>query len=258
MPALEPPDMAEPAPAMMPLDLAPARAMFAVELIDPILAAPVSEGLRVTAEGFRPPALTPSGRFAWLDRGPPTHRRIKLVVEPTNGMFARIETMLDVPASHPDVPASDLLFRLQLDPTGLYEPPVGMSAVGGMLIEGDGSIAAVPGVSIRIRFPYAEGMEVFTVTDAGRTDARGGFIAMVRGLDRVTPDPDPESRRGFPARLRLERDGEVRATDLLSLRLGRLTRLAAPLEWADQRRLDPDEDDDEDEFVQLPTQAFGR
>jgi hypothetical protein len=239
---------------MVRLDLAPQRAMFGVEFVDPIRAAAVTEGLRVAAEGLRPPTVTPSGRFIWLDRGPPAERRIRLRAHSVRHLFAPIETLLDVPAHYPGTAAASLLFRLNLIPTGLYEPPVGMSAVGGMLVEGDGSREPVAGASIQIRFAYAEGMEIFTVEDAGRTDPRGGFIAVLRGLDDVTPDPDPKSPRFFQAELRLTRDGEVRVSEPLSLRLGRLIRIPAPLEWAALHRPDPDED----EFLQQPIHDFGR
>lgn len=230
------------APDMIRFALAPQRAMFALELIDPIRGGPVGTGLRVAAAGLAPPALTPSNRFVWLDRGPPEERRIRIEAVSVDGRFAPFEDMLRVPAHEEGVKAAALLFRRRLRPTGLYEPPTGMIAVGGMLVEDDGSPAvAVAGARIRIQFRYAEDLETFSGCTAV-SDPKGRFIAVVRRLGDVRPDPDRQFPGTFRAWLRLKRGGEVRVSPLFSLRLGRLTRMAAPLKWAELGRREIDED----------------
>ena len=223
-------------PYMMPLKLAPQRAMFALEFRDPIRGELVADGLRVTAEGLGPPTVTPSNRFVWVDRDLPADRRIRIEVVSTNRRFARVEMPVDMPAEGLAVP---------LTPTGLYEPPAGMVAVGGMLVEGAGSRTAIEGASIRIHFRYAEGMERFTGPYRAVTDHKGGFMAVIGPLGDVRPDPDRDNPGTFKAWLLLQRGDEVRVS-ALSLRPGRLVRIAAPLEWAALRRSDIEED----EFVE--------
>lgn len=219
------------APDMIPLELAPQRAMFALEFRDPIRDVLVAAKLRVAAEGLGRPIVTPSNRFAWLDRDPPADRRIEVEMESTDEMFVSERKVIDVPAHRGAVQAKDLIFPWQLRPTGLYEPPQGMVAVGGMLVESRESRAAVEGVGIRIHFHHAEGM-TFTGPYRAVTDGKGRFIAVIGRQGDVRPDIDPYSPGTFKmAWLTLERGDEVRVSPL-SLRSGRLLRIPAPLEWA--------------------------
>jgi hypothetical protein len=220
------------APDRMKLDLAPQRAMFALEFRDPIRGGLVADRLRVAADGLRPPTVTPSNRFVWLDRGPPADRRIRVEAVSTDGRFAPFEEMIHVPAHVDGVPAAALIVRRRLRPTGLYEPPPGTIGVAGMLVEGGGSRAPVTDARIRINFRYAEGMETFAGGYTAFSDRKGGFAAVVRCLGDVRPDPDPRFPGTFQAWLRLKRGSEVRVSERLSLRLGRLIRLPALLEWA--------------------------
>lgn len=228
-------------PEMTKLELAPQRAMFAMEFIDPIRGGLVAEGLQVTAEGLRAPTVTPSNRFVWLDRSPlveppaepPTDRQIRVEAISARGMFAPFEEVIRVPAHRAGMRADQLMFRRRLRPTGLYDPPAGVTGVGGMLVEDEVSKTPVPGVRIRILFSYAEGLELFTGGYTAFSDEKGRFIAAVRGLGDVRPDPDPAAPGTFLAWLRLKRGGEVRAFGPLSLRPGRLTRPEALLNWTE-------------------------
>ncbi|HEX8241796.1 MAG TPA: hypothetical protein VF574_18825 [Allosphingosinicella sp.] len=227
-------------PEMSRLELAPQRAMFAMEFLDPIRGALVAEGLRVTAEGLRAPTVTPSNRFVWLDRSPPADpsavppadRRVRVEAVCARGMFAPFDEMIRVPAYRVGIGADQLRFRRRLRPTGLYDPPAGVTGVGGMLVEDKDSRTPVVGARIRILFLYAEGMELFTGGYTAFTDRRGGFIAALRRIGDVRPDPDPAAPGTFLAWLRLKRGAQVRAFGPLSLRPGRLTRLEALLDWA--------------------------
>jgi hypothetical protein len=235
--------MASIAPGMERLDLAPQRATFAVEFVDPIGGGLVTRGLRVTADGLAPPTVTPSNRFVWVDRDPPVDRRIRLEAVSVDQMFAPFAEVIDVPAHIPGRPIRSLIFRRRLRPTGLYEPPQGMTGVAGMLFEGDGSNEPVADVRVRIHFRHAEGLETATGRYTGFTDSKGRFTAVVRRLGDVRPDPDPDVPGTFNAWLTLRRGEEVRVFETLSLRLGRLTRIMAPLKWARLARPDIDEDE---------------
>lgn len=224
--------MASIAPGMQRLELAPQRATFAVEFVDPIGGGLVTKGLRVTADGLAPPTVTPSNRFVWVDRDRPANRRIRLDAVSVDQMFEPFGEVIDVPAHIPERPIRSLIFRRRLRPTGLYEPPQGMTAVAGMLFEGDGSIAPVADARVRIHFRHAEGLETATGRYTAFTDSRGRFTAVIRRLGDVRPDPDPAVPGAFDAWLTLRRGGDVRILAPLSLRLGRLVRMTAPLEWA--------------------------
>lgn len=228
-------------PEMTILKLAPQRAMFAMEFVDPIRGGLVADGLQVTAEGLRAPTVTPSNRFVWLDRSPlvdpppdpPVVRRIRVEAVSGREMFAPFAEVIRVPAHRPGMRADQLTFRRRLRPTGLYDPPAGVTGVGGMLVEDEVSKTPVAGARIRILFLYAEGMELFTGGYTAFTDPKGAFIAAVRGLGDVRPDPDPAAPGTFLAWLRVKRGAEVRAFGPRSLRPGRLTRLEALLSWAE-------------------------
>ena len=220
-------------PETMKLHFVPQRAMFALEFRDPIRGGPVAKGLRVSADGLRPPALTPSNRFVWFDRDPPEERWIRVKADSTDGMFAPFEETIRVPAHVAGTTAAALTFRRRLRPTGLYEPPPGSIAVGGMLVEDAGPPKPVPGVRIRIQFRYAEGEETFRGGYTAFTDSRGGVTAVVGRLGDIRPDPDGKQPGAFEAWLWLKRGSEVRVSEPMTLRLGRLTRLPALLKWAE-------------------------
>lgn len=230
------------APAITKLDLAPQRATFALEFVDPIRGEIVAQGLRVSAEGMRPATLTPSNRFAWLDRDPPADRRIRVQAVSTNGMFAPFDEEIEVPANRPDVAVSRLIFRRTLRPTRLYRPPDGMTAVAGTVIDGDGSAEPATDVAVRIHFRYAEELETFSGEPA-YADGEGGFVAVVSKLGDIRPDADPRHPGFFTAWLSLERRGETRVGLPLSLRHGRLTRIGVPLEWAALRPADAEDEE---------------
>jgi hypothetical protein len=117
-----------------------------------------------------------------------------------------------------------------------------MTAVSGMLVEGHGSGRPVEGAKIRIRFRYAEGLETFTSDPPAVTDGQGGFVAVVHdgrpgaAQNDVAPDQDRGRPGWFAAELEIERAGVARSAQPPPLRLGRLTRIERPLEWAALRR----------------------
>jgi hypothetical protein len=137
-----------------------------------------------------------------------------------------------VPAHRPGVPARALIFRRRLVPTRLYDPPPGMIAVGGMLVEDDGPPVPVAGVKVRIHFRHAERLALFRGGYTAFTDDKGGFTAVVRRLRDVRPDPAAGPPGTFEAWLSLRRGDDERVSEKLPLRLGRMSRIAKPLRWA--------------------------
>jgi len=102
----------------------------------------------------------PSGRYVWLGRNPPTVRSIKVKAVSMRGEFAPFEEVLRVPAHLPNVPAAALLFRRVLMATGLLEPPPGLTAMGGQLVDGAARTAKA-GVRVEVQlreFPTGPGL----------------------------------------------------------------------------------------------------
>jgi hypothetical protein len=217
------------------LDRVHRRVMFALELVDPGTGRLVSDGLRVTAAGLSPPQVTLSGRFVWRDIDPPAARRIKLTVESVRRIFQPLAFEVDVPEHRPNVPSGDLVQSKTLQATGLYEPPPGLLAVAGMLVDDVVARQPLPGVEVRVQLHADSG--IFATAYKAITDARGGFVAAVPDLGSAAllapPCPAPEG--GIVGWLTFTNaQAVVRHSPLLAgLRKGRLLRAGAPFAWAD-------------------------
>jgi hypothetical protein len=126
-----------------------------------------------------------------------------------------------------------------LRPTGLYEPPEGMTGVAGWLVE-DRNKVAVPGAEISLAFRHA-GNQIFVSGYKAVSDAEGRFVAVANDLGDVVPDPAPPgSDAGILAWLVAARpQSPSRFSGFLPLRSGRLARIAAPLQWKDLKATPP-------------------
>ena len=128
-----------------------------------------------------------------------------------------------------------------LRPTGLYEPPEGLTGVAGWLVE-DEAMAPVPGAEVAIAFRHA-GNQDFVSTYKAVTDAGGGFVAVANDLGDVT------ARSGaaqigrptyWPGWSSPGRRRPPRFTGFLPLRAGRLTRGSRRrLLWKDSQTMSP-------------------
>jgi hypothetical protein len=213
------------------------RVMLAVEFVDPIRGSVVGDGLRVKADGLGAPLRPPSGRFVWLDRDPPAARSIKVMAEATQGEFAPFSETFAVPAHFPGVRADKLLFRRPLVATGLLDPPAGLTAAGGQLLE-EPSKTPLPAVriSVQLRQP-ATGPDLndgTTSTSAyvATTDPRGGFVAVITDLGSIVPERQADGTATLWLRL-TRPGGGVRFSHLLPVRIGQFLRLPEPLVWRD-------------------------
>jgi hypothetical protein len=226
--------MAGAPPDMMILDRVGRRVMFALELVDPITGRLVTEGLRVTAVGLGPPLVAASGRFVWRDVDPPAARRIELSVASVRGVFQPVDFKIEVPEHRRNIPAGDLVRRQALVPTGLYDPPPGLLAAAGMLIDDAELRNPLAGVTAHVQLHAAPG--VFTTAYKSVTDARGGFVAAAPdlGSQALLAPPPPAPEGGIRGWLTFKNaQGEERHSGLLDgLRQGRLLRAAAPFAWA--------------------------
>lgn len=202
--------------------------MFAVEFVDPVTDLPIRTGLKVWAEGLGQPIRTLSGRYAWNDIKPAAAAARTFVVHAisVDGSYAEFKGNITVPARGPGVTAAHLLKRVTLAATGLYPPPVGATAFAGELVTAGPPISGLKDVTVEF-FCTCEGTPFLSVYSS-LTDARGGFVAVLRGLDGRIPD----LKDGVPAGyLRLTRGGASRFTTFLPLQPGRLVYAAALFGW---------------------------
>jgi len=215
------------------------RVMFAMDFRDPVTRLPIVEDLVVAAEGLGPPVRAPSGLFVWFDLDPPAQREVKVTATSTRGRFAAFEEVITAPEHVPDIAASSLCMPRTLRPTGLYEPPEGLTGVAGWLVEDD-DMAPVADAEVSIAFRHA-GNQDFTSGYKAVTDAGGGFVAVANDLGDVRPDPaPPRSDADILGWLAVTRSAPpARFTGFLPLRAGRLTRIAAPLRWKDLQTMSP-------------------
>jgi hypothetical protein len=209
------------------------RAMFVLELVDPVTSTPVGAMMEAKAEGLRAPSVTRAGQFVWLDIDPPADRSVKVSATARHKQFAPFEAVFPISKRTPDTLPT--LIRRGLQPTGLYQPPAGRLAAAGMLIKED-----------KARDPIAGAQIVLVLTDdkfgtelrsrlVAITDERGGFVTVAAGFDGHTPKPAPRpapdgSVIGW---LEITWQSATRKTTDITLRQGQLNYLAKPLVWAD-------------------------
>jgi hypothetical protein len=215
------------------------RVMFAMDFRDPVTRLPVTGDLNVAAEGLGAPVRALSGLFVWFDMDPPARRDIKVTAVSASGRFADYEEVITAPEHVPNIPASSLCMPRALRPTGLYEPPEGMTGVAGWLVEDEG-LAPVADAEVSIAFRHA-GNQDFVSSYKAVTDAGGGFVAVANDLGDVAPDPaPPKSDADVLGWLVVTRSAPPSCfTGFLPLRAGRLARIAAPLRWKDLQTMSP-------------------
>ena len=209
------------------------RMMFALELIDPGRGLPAGREMSVRAEGFGPPGMTRAGQFVWTDPDPPADRDVKVKATPVRGWFQPYEATIHVPKRTIGVPA--VVKTVQLEPTGLYEPPAGRLAAAGMLIDDPDPAERNPleGVSVVLQQLARDDNSILQSELLARTDHRGGFVAMASDFGALAPRPSPPPAAvgGLVGWLALTMGGATRYSGVLPLRQGRLLRIADPLAW---------------------------
>lgn len=217
--------------APVPVSARDRRVMFAMDFRDPVTGRSVTD-LEVAADGLAPPIRPPSGLFVWLDSNPPAERDIKVTAKSPMKRFADFEEVIAVPAHVPNTAASSLRFSRQLSPTGLYDPPEGLTAVAGWLAEDAATKAPLSGARVSLAFRHA-GTQTFISAYEAVTAANGSFVAVANDLGDVRPDPAPANGGGgLLGWLAVTRSGQTRFSGFQPLRAGRLERFAEPFLWA--------------------------
>jgi hypothetical protein len=215
-------------------DRIPRRAMFALELVDPVTGLLAGAEIDVGLSGLRPPLVSSDGRLVWTDFDPSAPRTVRVTGRSRHGRFASFDRHFALPARQPRQPAAQLIRRVTLRPTGLYEPAPGALAAAGMLIEDAAGRAPVQSAGVRLQLRDADGATWIGGRRSAWSDERGGFVALVGDLAFRIPETSSEPEPKLLGRLRVRRLGlGVRLSVTFPLRKGRLHRLPEPLIWAD-------------------------
>lgn len=207
------------------------KVVLGLELVDLLSGAPVTQGLKVDAEGLGAPRrVTPAG-FVWLLNGEPKAQTVVVRVVSTDLRFRDRTLTIKLPANDGLTKPHQFGRRRLLRPTGLTLPPPGLTAVAGMLIDGAEPPGAIADARIRIQLRDL-GTQTLTGSYTAVSDARGAFVAAVPNFHKAvtTPAPAPAPEGSVVAWLEIRRGGLTRYTGPLAVRPGRLLRLATPLQ----------------------------
>jgi hypothetical protein len=209
------------------------RAMFVLELIDPVAGVPAGAELEARAKGFGAPSVNRAGQFVWRDVDPPADRTVKVTATSRNGQFAPFEETFAIPRRTPTTPLTPV--RRTLAPTGLYVPPPGRLAAAGMLIDDEAARTPLSGADVVLVLSESTlGMELRS-SFVATTDPRGSFVTVAAGFGSETPKPAPRPAPDgtVAGRLEVSFQGFVRRTSGLLLRQSQLNYLPGPLVWVD-------------------------
>ena len=234
---------------MPAIDRVHRRAMLVLELVDPVTGMPVGGAVQARLDGGKEPQVTGKGlrpqvsgvgQHVWTYPDPPKGRRVQIDVWATDKRYASFRKELDIPDWQPGIDPRQKPYVLE--PTGLYVPPAGRLAVGGMLVAAAGQ-PAQPIAEAKITMLLKGSLSGTTLRSdlVATTDARGGFVAIARWPGDDTPAPAPPS---YPdgtvlAWLEIVSGGQTKWSELIAIPRGSLTYLPMPLIWADLRPPQP-------------------
>jgi hypothetical protein len=193
-------------------------ALLAVELVDPVTLARVSQGITVIAEGLANlPIISLSSRFAWFAEGDQWPTRFS--IDPGRLPYEREEIVAPARPPKPDDPKPEetRVFRIILRPTVAYPFTEGVTVVRGQLQEtADKKSAMVKDAEIWIRWlSFSTDGTKEQWLDApirARTNQSGEFAALLRLPTNATPyekDGNRVKNSNLKARIAVARDGLV-------------------------------------------------
>ena len=201
-----------------PLEQGYARSvLFAVELLDPVTLERVSDGVRITADGLSGrPTTNASGVFVWLGDDATTLQ--KITVDPgvlPYDRFERLKADLNLTRPRP-------LTTIELPPRVDYPVSGGVTALRGSLHDDLGSgVVAVSDASIRLRWLDEDGATWRDAPVVSRTNARGGFLAMLRLTASEVPKVDAAGQ--ITLRVLARRGGSERSSIDITVPYGRVS-----------------------------------
>jgi len=209
------------------------RAMFVLELVDPVTGVPVGFEMEANAEGLRAPSVTRAGQLVWLDVDPAADRSIKVSATARRRQYAPFAAVLAIAKRTPGVAPPRI--RRELQPTGLYQPPSGRLATAGMVIADAQTRAPIVGAQVVLALAAGDLGTTMHSNLVAISDERGGFVAVAAGLgnDKPKPAPRPAPDGSVVGWLEISWQGVMRKTAEIALRQSQLNYLPEPLIWAE-------------------------
>lgn len=191
--------------------------LFALELLDAVTLARVSNGVKVVADGLKgKPTVNASGLFVWLQEEIGNLRKIS--IEPGQLPYERVE----LAAADVKLP----LTTIELQPRADYAFAAGITGLRGTLIE-ESVIAPqtpvpVPNAEVHLRWLDDNGIWQDAPTTSLTDKKRGDFVSILRFNPTEVPDLDPSGK--VTVRLHARRDGiSERSSADFKLLQGRVT-----------------------------------
>lgn len=187
--------------------------LFAIELLDAVTLARVSDGVKVVADGLsRKPIVNASGLFVWLEEEIGNLRRIS--IEPGQLPYEKVE-----------IQRADLtlpLTTIELQPRADYGFSAGITGMRGTLIE-ERVVPpiAVTNAEVHLRWLDDNGIWQDAPTTSHTDNKRGDFISILRL--NPTEVPDLDSSGMVTVRFRARRNGAERSSADFKLLQGRVT-----------------------------------
>jgi hypothetical protein len=191
--------------------------LFAIEVLDAVTLARISDGIDVIAEGLQQkPVVNTSGLFVWRgnDSTPLQRVRIDPGLQPYEGRtIERADLTLD-PNPRP-------LTTIQLSPRANYSFASGTTGVRGRLVETGGDPGVpVEGAVISLRWLDDDGTTWHDAPIESRTTKAGDFVVVLRLAPADTPLVDATG--ALSVRVRLRRNSTTRFSQVLKLPQGRV------------------------------------
>ncbi|HEU4869798.1 MAG TPA: hypothetical protein VFT08_02955 [Pyrinomonadaceae bacterium] len=211
--------MSRPFAVKLPLEQAyTRRSTFAIELLDAVTLARVSQGVTVTAKGLQgKPIINAGGLFVWLleDLAPLQN----VSIDPGTLPYEPIEL---APGDLTLPPDPRPLTTVELPPRVDYVFPAGVTGLRGTLIESRiGSTAPVQNAEVRLNWLDEDDVTRHDAPTLTHTNSTGDFVSILRFAPAEKPNLDNGS---VTVRLNVRRDGLTeRSSADFKLLQGRVT-----------------------------------
>jgi len=180
------------------------KTLFALEVLDAVTLARVSQGLKVVAEGLQHrPYVNASGLFVWLKEDRAPLRRI--TVDPGALPYQRVA----IPAAEVD----PRLTTIELSPGLNYPFARGITGLRGTLVESRTTRVPVSDAEVHLRWLDEDGTTWREAPTRSRTTSHGDFVTIARLAPTQVPRVDANGALTVRLRARLG-TGERGSADL--------------------------------------------
>jgi hypothetical protein len=195
------------------------KALFALELLDGVTLARVSDGIKIVTDGLRlKPTINASGLFVWRKEDLSALRTI--TIEP-GALPYQDRTLQRAELRLPPLP--NPLNSIELSPRIDYAFPAGVTGIRGTLIEErvDPSVP-VEDATVHLSWLDDDGVSWREAPTSALTNAKGDFAAVLRLTSKEVPHLDAGGNVTVRVRVR-RNEGNERSSADVKLVQGRLT-----------------------------------